>query len=69
MEIRNELLRILHLMKSEDKDFQLELLLERFEIDIKSQLEDLQNKEKELNDNLQTLEFVRNELLNKKDSE
>ena len=69
MEIRNELLRILHLMKSEDKDFELELLLERFEIDIKRQLEDLQNKEKELNDNLQTLEFVRNELLNKKESE
>ena len=61
-EIRNELLGILSLMKNEDKDFRVSMLLERFEIDIKRQLEDLEHKKKQLEDNLQLLDYVRKEI-------
>ena len=37
-EIRNELLNILTLTKTNDKEFYTEFLLERFEIDINRQL-------------------------------
>ena len=65
MEIRNELLGILSLMKYDKEQWRLEMLLERFEIDIKKQLEDIEYKQKELKDNLETLEYVKKELLNK----
>lgn len=63
-EIRNELLTILSLIKNgeKDKNYNLNYLLERFEYDIKGQLEETKRKEKELQSNLQTLEFVRKEL-------
>lgn len=62
MEIRNELLGILSLMKNEDKDFRVSMLLERFEIDIKRQLEDLEHQKRTLEDNLKTLDYVRKEI-------
>lgn len=63
-EIRNELLTILSLIKNgeKDKNYNLNYLLERFEYDIKGQLEETKRKEKELQSNLQTLEFVKKEL-------
>lgn len=61
-EIRNELLTLLNLTKTNDKKFYTELLLERFEIDIKRQLEDIEYKQKELRENLGTLYYVREEL-------
>jgi len=64
-EIRNELLTIMHMeliKNKEDRQLQLSMLLERFEIDIKRQLEDIQYKEKELLDNLETLKYVREKL-------
>ena len=61
-EIRNELLGILSLMKSEDKQFKVEMLLERFEIDINNQLEEIKSKEATLKENLKTLEYVKKEL-------
>lgn len=61
-EIRNELLTLLNLTKTDDKKLYTELLLERFEIDIKRQLEDIQYKEEQLKDNLETLKYVREEL-------
>ncbi len=64
-EIRNELLiiRSLQLGKEEDKKIYLEQLLDRFQYDIERQLEDLKYKEKELKENLETLEYVRKEIL------
>ena len=64
-EIRNELLLIKDLVKAkndDDKNFQLEWLLDRFEYDIKTQLKDLESKKQELKSNLETLEYVRKEL-------
>lgn len=63
-EIRNELLTILNLTKNDedDRQFYTKLLLERFEYDIKRQLEDIKSKEKELISNLETLNYVRKEL-------
>jgi vacuolar-type H+-ATPase subunit E/Vma4 len=64
-EIRNELLLILDLEKEneqEDKDFKIDWLLERFESDIKRQLEDTISKENELKNNLELLEYVRGEI-------
>lgn len=64
-EIRNELLLIKDLVKGatdEDKKFQLEWLLDRFEYDIKTQLKDIEYKKQELKNNLETLEYVRKEL-------
>lgn len=64
-EIRNELLLILQTAQEtneHDKRLRLEWLLERFECDIKKQLEDIQYKEKELTSNLETLNYVREQL-------
>lgn len=63
-ETRNELLTILNLTKNgeDEKQFYTELLLERFEYDIKNQLEDIKRKETELKNNLELLEYVRNEI-------
>ncbi len=63
-EIRNELLTILSLIKNgeKDKNYNLNYLLERFEYDIKDQLEETQRKEQELLDNLVTLQYVKKEL-------
>ena len=64
-EIRNELLTIMHLGLIKDKDdqrYQMEYLLERFEIDIKRQLEDIEYKKKELENNLETLKYVKEKL-------
>lgn len=64
-EIRNELLILLQLAKAtdeKDKKFQLEWLLERFENDIKRQLDDLKYKINELERNLETLNYVKQEL-------
>lgn len=64
-EIRNELLLILQTAQEtneHDKQFRLEWLLERFECDIKKQLEDIRYKEKELTSNLETLNYVREQL-------
>ena len=58
-EIRNELLGILSLVKDDDKDFRISMLLDRFETDIKSQLEDLEYKKRQLEDNLKTLDYVK----------
>lgn len=68
-EIRNELLLIRSMMircdtetGKENRQLDLERLLERFQYDIERQLEDLKYKKEELEDNLKTLEFVRKEL-------
>lgn len=64
-EIRNELLLLLNLELEKDekeKQFRLEWLLDTFENDIKSQLKDLRNKQKDLESNLETLEYVRQHL-------
>lgn len=61
-QIRNELLIILSLSKKQDelsKSIEMDNLLEQFEYDIKDQLEALKRKEKELNENLELLEYVR----------
>ena len=64
-EIRNELLLLLNVELEEnekEKQFRLEWLLDTFENDIKSQLKDLRNKQKDLESNLETLEYVRQHL-------
>lgn len=69
-EIRNELLLLLDVGKAKDendRDFKIEWLLDKFESDIRRQLEDIRYKEKELEGNLKTLDYVRNELLKKED--
>lgn len=69
-EIRNELLMILQMEKqTDDKERKLraEWLLERFENDIKDQLKEIDYKKQQLEDNLEVLNYVREEL--KKESE
>ena len=68
-EIRNELLGIMYLVKGkeENKKFNIEYLLERFEIDIKNKLEDIEYQKRQLNDNLELLNYVKNELLKKEE--
>lgn len=64
-EIRNELLLILQTAQEtneHDKQLRLEWLLERFECDINKQLEDLKYKENELKSNLETLNYVKQQL-------
>jgi len=64
-EIRNELLLILELYNAktnEDKDFKTTWLLERFEEDIKRQLEDIEYKQKELKNNLELVDFIKKQL-------
>lgn len=64
-EMRNELLLILNIVQSktkEDKKLHLDWLLERFEEDIKSQLEDLEYEQNELKHNLEVLNYVKEEI-------
>lgn len=66
-EIRNELLLIrnMELGKKEDRKFYLENILERFQYDIERQLEDLSYKEKELKQNLEIVNKLKKELIEK----
>lgn len=66
-EIRNELLLIrnMELGKKEDRQFYLENILERFQYDLERQLEELNNKEKELKQNLVIVEKLQKELIKK----
>lgn len=62
-ETRNQLLYILKLTQTtEDKELYTELLLERYEIDIKRRLKEIEYEKQELEDNLETLAFVRKKL-------
>lgn len=72
-EIRNELLYILHIgqaIKQDETSEELKkevmqrisFLLERFELDIKDQLQDLEYKKEHLNDNMETLNYVKEKL-------
>lgn len=62
-EIRNELLNLLHYVTmKENNEIYLDFLLERFEIDIKRQLEDLEYQKKQLLDNLETLKYVKEKI-------
>lgn len=63
-EIRNELLNIRNyaLAKEEEKRAWLEILLERFEIDLKRKKEDLENELKHINENTELLELVKNQI-------
>lgn len=67
-EIRNELIILLDMQKAkkenskEKEQFYLKWLLERYEVDIKNKLEEVDRKKKELEDNLATLEYVREKL-------
>lgn len=62
-ETRNQLLYILKIVQTkEDKELYTELLLERYEIDIKRRLKEIEYEKQELEDNLETLEFVRKKL-------
>ena len=62
-EMRNELLEILKLMQTEDNvDIYLSTLLDRFEYDIKDQLEEIEHKKEQLEANLDTLKYVREKL-------
>lgn len=62
-EIRNQLLYILKIAQTtEDKEMYTELLLERYEIDIKRRLKEIEYEKQELEENLETLEFVRKKI-------
>lgn len=62
-EIRNQLLYILKITQTtEDKELYTELLLERYEIDIKRRLKEIEYEKQELEENLETLEFVRKKI-------
>ena len=61
-EIRNELLLLIPLVKKEDKKIYFDMLLERFESDLKKQKEDLKYKLKEIDDNIELLEYVKKEI-------
>lgn len=62
-EIKNELNLLLQYVKSkdEDKEFYLKWLLERFEEDIKRQLEDIEDKQNQLKHNLEMVDYVKKE--------
>ena len=68
-EMRNELLLIKNMMircdtetGKENQQLDLSMLLERFQYDIERQLEDIDHKKKELENNLKLLESVRKDL-------
>lgn len=64
-EKRNELLAILYLVNSTDKDAKkrnLDILLESFERDINKQLKELNSKREELEDNYLLLEYVKEKI-------
>ena len=62
-EIRNELINIdilnKKMKKKEDTKFYFELLLERFEIDLKRKKQDLEHELEQIKDNLILLEQVK----------
>lgn len=64
-EIRNELLLILKYTKAkeEDKKIQLMYLLERFENSLNQKKQDLEYQLEEVKSNLETLKYVREEIL------
>ena len=62
-EIRNQLLYILKIAQTtEDKEMYTEFLLERYEIDIKRRLKEIEYEKQELEENLEKLEFVRKKI-------
>ena len=64
-EKRNELLAILYLVNSTDKDAKkrnLDVLLESIERDINNQIKELNSKREELEDNYLLLEYVREKI-------
>ena len=62
-ETRNELLHLLHYITSDsDKDVYLEMLLERFDIDLKRKKDTLENELKQVKEDMETLEFVKTKL-------
>lgn len=64
-EIRNELLLILKYTKAkeEDKKIQLMYLLERFENSLNQKKQDLEYQLEEVKSNLETLKYVREEIM------
>jgi hypothetical protein len=61
-ETRNELLSILYMVKGNNKDAikrNLDALLESFERDMKNKLEDLDRERIIINDDLELLEYVK----------
>ena len=65
-EIRNELIHIRNLKKKIEKGENLtlyfDLLLERFEIDLKRQKEEKENELKYINENLELLKIIKSEV-------
>lgn len=61
-ETRNELLSILYMVKGNNKDAikrNLDALLESFERDMKNKLEDLDREKTRINNDLELLEYVK----------
>lgn len=65
-ETRNELLTLINVAKyrkdDENSKFYINLLLERFEYDLKDKLKDLEYETQQVKDNLKTLEYVKEEI-------
>lgn len=62
-ETRNELLGLLSYVKNTDnKDFYLQMLLERFYYDLKRKQEDLESELAEVKSDMEVLEYVKKEL-------
>jgi len=63
-ETRNQLLSLLHYVKGkeENKEFNLYNLLERFQYDLEDQLKDLESKKNEIMNNLDLLNYIKEEL-------
>lgn len=64
-ETRNELLSILYMVKGNNKDAikrNLDALLESFERDMKNKLEDLDREKTRINNDLELLEYVKENL-------
>lgn len=65
-EIRNELIYLLKYVNSDnDKDIYLSCLLERFGEDLKRKKEDLQDELKQVERDMETLDYVKEQLKNK----
>ena len=63
----HNLMRLIYLLNlskngEDSREFYTKLLLERFEYDIKDKLEEIKRQQKELEDNLELLEYVKKEL-------
>ncbi len=62
-ETREQLLTILHLAKNEERArFYISLLLERFEYDLERKEKDLKRQLQKNNENMELLEYVKNEI-------